>query len=168
MTCSPAGSSGHQWYPKPAWLVIVLGSLPGARNSRSGRLLAWTQEQLTTWRFRHLPSICRVPIRAQSRAVAASEPPAIATPPCPAGPSSPTTAGRSASSADHRRASAAGKASPVARSRAQSRARESGVQYAYLLPGGSPAGISSRDSRSPPAPSRHRRSSREAGLSGSW
>ena len=125
MTCSPAGSSGHQWYPKPAWVVIVLGSLPGARNSRSGRLLAWTQERLTTCRSRHLPSICSVPMRAQSRAVAASEPPAMATPP---GWSSPTTAGRSASSADHSRASAAGKGSPVARSRAQSRARESGVQ----------------------------------------
>ena len=24
VTCSPAGSSGHQWYPKPACVVIVL------------------------------------------------------------------------------------------------------------------------------------------------
>jgi hypothetical protein len=109
-------------------VVIVLGSLPGARNSCSGRLLACTQERLTTWRSRHLPSICRVPMRAQSRAVAASEPPAIAMPPRPAGWSSPTTAGRSAPSADHRRPSAAGKVSPVARSRAQSSASESGVQ----------------------------------------
>ena len=51
---------------------------------------------------------CTPDSRAQSRAVAASEPPAIATPPRSAGWSRPTTPGRSASSIDHNRASATG------------------------------------------------------------